>query len=168
MNYQVHKTVAGVIGISEENEIITRVWFGSYTGFDIMEKRETLLLVEAFRQINEYFAGNLTEFCLPLDARGTPFMKIVWNEISKIPYGKTASYTDIALAVNNPKAVRAIGLANNRNPIPIIIPCHRVIGKNGSLTGYAGGLEIKKHLLDLESGTLAVAATEATDTTVAE
>ena len=87
---------------------------------------------------------------MPLEPNGTEFMKQVWTALCGIPYGKTATYGEIAERVGRPKAARAVGLANNRNPIPIIIPCHRVIGANGSLTGYAGGLDMKKRLLDLE------------------
>ncbi|MFD2370321.1 methylated-DNA--[protein]-cysteine S-methyltransferase [Brevibacillus sp. GCM10020057] len=101
-------------------------------------------------QLQEYFAGERREFALPLDLYGTPFQKSVWHALTKIPYGETRSYKDIALAIGAAKAVRAIGGANNRNPIPIVIPCHRVIGSNGALVGYGGGLAIKEHLLALE------------------
>lgn len=90
------------------------------------------------------------KFDLPLDARGTEFQKKVWNELLRIPYGETKSYKDIAVAIGNEKACRAIGMANNKNPIPIIIPCHRVIGSNGKLVGYAGGLNVKEKLLNIE------------------
>jgi methylated-DNA-[protein]-cysteine S-methyltransferase len=101
-------------------------------------------------QLEEYFAGKRTEFDLPIDLYGTPFQKAVWMELTRIPYGETRSYKEIALAIGAAKAVRAIGGANNRNPIPIIIPCHRVIGSNGALVGYGGGLPIKEYLLGLE------------------
>ena len=108
------------------------------------------LLNEAEKQLSQYFSGKRREFSLPLDMRGTPFQIKVWNALLKIPYGQTASYKDIACAVGNSKACRAVGNANNKNPLPILIPCHRVIGSNAALTGYAGGLEVKKFLLDLE------------------
>ena len=104
----------------------------------------------AKRQLEEYFAGKRREFELDLAPAGTPFQLSVLNELLKIPYGETISYRDIANAIGNPKAVRAVGGANGRNPIPIIIPCHRVIGSDGSLTGFGGGLPSKRFLLDLE------------------
>lgn len=102
------------------------------------------------QQLQEYFAGKRTLFDLPITLFGTPFQKSVWTELSRIPYGETRSYKDIALSIGAVKAVRAIGGANNHNPIPIVIPCHRVIGSNGALVGYGGGLSIKEHLLKLE------------------
>ena len=102
------------------------------------------------RQLAEYFAGRRRRFDLPLDLRGTDFQKRCWRELLKIPYGETRSYGDIARAIGNPAAVRAVGLANGKNPIAIIVPCHRVIGSDGSLTGYGGGLENKRRLLELE------------------
>ena len=108
------------------------------------------LLKETIRQLRAYFAGELRAFDLPLDMQGTPFQKRVWKELEKIPYGETRSYMQIAVAVGAPKAVRAVGAANGSNPIPIIVPCHRVIGTSGKLTGYGGGLPLKKRLLELE------------------
>ena len=102
------------------------------------------------RQLEEYFAGRRRRFDLQLDLRGTDFQKRCWRELLKIPYGETRSYADIARAIGNPAAVRAVGLANGQNPIAIIVPCHRVIGSDGSLTGYGGGLETKRKLLELE------------------
>lgn len=104
----------------------------------------------AVTQLSDYFAGKRKRFELKVDLHGTLFQKAVWNELANIPYGETRSYKDIALAIGASKAVRAIGGANNRNPIPIVIPCHRVIGSNGALVGYGGGLSIKEHLLSLE------------------
>jgi methylated-DNA-[protein]-cysteine S-methyltransferase len=102
---------------------------------------------KAIQQLTEYFDGSRRIFDLPFDLVGTDFQKKVWLALSKIPFGKTVSYKQIAENIGNPKAVRAVGLANNRNPIPIIIPCHRVIGANGNLVGYGGGLEMKRRLL---------------------
>ncbi len=150
MNYFFYKTVIGEIGIVEDGSAIVRIVFGSASIAG--EPSESPLLAEAAGQISLYLEGRLKSFSLPLDPRGTPFMRVVWKALLAIPYGGTASYSDIAAAVGNPKACRAVGMANNRNPIPLIIPCHRVIGKNGSLTGYAGGLEIKKRLLSIEAG----------------
>ena len=109
------------------------------------------LLRDAARQIDEYLRGKRREFDLPLAPKGTDFMQTVWDELRKIPYGETRTYAQVAAAIGRPKACRAVGLANNRNPLPIIIPCHRVIGSSGSLTGYRGGLEMKKKLLALEA-----------------
>lgn len=102
-------------------------------------------------QLREYFAGERREFDVPLAGAGTPFQQKVWAALTTIPYGATATYRDIAIAIGSPKAVRAVGLANGRNPISVIVPCHRVVGANGSLTGYGGGLAAKQLLLDLES-----------------
>ncbi len=102
------------------------------------------------QQLAEYFAGERTTFDLPFDQAGTPFQRQVWSALLSIPFGQVASYQDIAHAVNNPKAVRAVGAANGKNPIAIIVPCHRIIGSNGTLTGYAGGLERKQWLLQHE------------------
>lgn len=107
-------------------------------------------LEQVIRQLDEYFAGERREFDVPLAPHGTPFQRRVWDALLNITYGRTASYGDIARAVGQPKAVRAVGLANGRNPIPIVIPCHRIIGSNGTLTGYGGGLPIKQTLLELE------------------
>lgn len=102
------------------------------------------------RQLQEYFRGERRDFDLPLAPRGTPFQQRVWQALREIPYGRSASYAEIARRLGNPNAMRAVGLANGRNPIPVIIPCHRVIGADGSLTGYGGGLPIKRKLLALE------------------
>lgn len=105
---------------------------------------------EAVGQLEQYFAGRRESFSLPLDLYGTTFQKQVWQALTTIPYGERRSYKQMAEAIGSPKAVRAVGGANNRNPIPIIIPCHRVVGADGSLTGYAGGLDLKQLLLGLE------------------
>jgi methylated-DNA-[protein]-cysteine S-methyltransferase len=108
------------------------------------------LLVEAARQLRAYFQGELRQFQLPLDLRGTEFQLRVWRHLLTIPYGETRSYSEIARAIGAPHAVRAVGAANGANPIPIMVPCHRVIGGSGKLVGYGGGLALKKRLLDLE------------------
>lgn len=105
---------------------------------------------EIIRQLDQYFSGHRREFDLKLAPQGTAFQQSVWQALMKIPFGQAVSYSDIAQRIGKPNAVRAVGLANGRNPIPIIIPCHRVIGKNGSLTGYGGGLPTKRQLLALE------------------
>lgn len=108
------------------------------------------LLQEPVRQLRAYFAGELETFDLPLAPAGTKFQRAVWNRLCEIPYGETICYGELARRIGNPKASRAVGLANGSNPIPIVIPCHRVIGSNGKLTGYGGGLAIKEKLLALE------------------
>ena len=109
------------------------------------------LIMETVQELTEYFSGKRMLFDLPLNPAGTVFQKHVWEQLQLIPYGKTRSYGDIAKAVGNPNAARAVGRANNRNPIMIIIPCHRVIGADGALVGYGGGIEVKKFLLELEA-----------------
>lgn len=113
-------------------------------------ERDDEALADVRRQLEEYWRGERQDFAVPLAPRGTTFQKDVWEALLAIPYGKTASYSEIAARVGNPKACRAVGLANGRNPISIIVPCHRVIGADGSLTGYGGGLDRKMVLLDLE------------------
>lgn len=110
----------------------------------------TELLSMATIQLDEYFQGKRTTFSLPFKLTGTPFQLAVWKELQNIPYGQTTSYKEIAQKINKPKAYRAVGMANNKNPLPIIIPCHRVIGSNGKLIGYVGGLKLKNYLLELE------------------
>ncbi|MBK5537029.1 methylated-DNA--[protein]-cysteine S-methyltransferase [Pseudomonas sp. TH05] len=133
-----------------ENEKLNRVRLGP-----LQEIRDEPVLLETERQLNEYFAGNREQFELDLDFAGTPFQCKVWQALLTIPFGETRSYSQIATQVGSPKAVRAVGAANGRNPISIVAPCHRVIGASGSLTGFAGGLEAKQLLLTLEGrGTL--------------
>lgn len=136
----------GLLTVIEENGALTDLYFGG--------ERETPpttpLLQETQRQLDAYFAGTLTVFDLPLAPRGTLFQQAVWQALCTIPYGEIRSYSEIAAAIDRPHACRAVGMANHENPIAIIIPCHRVVGKNGSLTGYAGGLAVKQALLALE------------------
>ena len=146
----------GPIGIVAENDnAVTEVFFTGRgrLNYEYTEE-ETPLLLETAKQLTEYFAGERHDFDLPLAPSGTPFQMAAWQALCTIPYGETRSYRDMAIAVGNPKACRAIGMANNRNPITIIIPCHRVIGADGSLVGYGSGLENKKFLLTLEQGKL--------------
>lgn len=147
------QTSIGKIAIEEDDGFIIRV---SLNAAEPVTKAESSPLIEeAFEQLNHYLSGKRTAFDLPLRPEGTPFMESVWQALQNIPYGSTASYKDIAEAIGSPKAFRAVGLANNRNPIAIFIPCHRVIGKNGTLVGYAGGLSMKEELLKLEGIILA-------------
>lgn len=111
----------------------------------------TPILKKASHQIEDYFTGGLREFALPLELWGTPFQTSVWREVAKIPSGETRTYSDIAIAIDNPNAIRAVGSAQAANPLPIVIPCHRVIGTGGRLSGYAGGIEAKQWLLEHEA-----------------
>ncbi|MBB6673286.1 methylated-DNA--[protein]-cysteine S-methyltransferase [Cohnella nanjingensis] len=128
-----------------------------WPSFAFREDAEDEVLREAVSQLRRYFAGELQAFDLPLDMRGTPFQRKVWQALRDVPYGATAAYRDIAAAVGAPQAVRAVGGANNRNPVPIVVPCHRIIGANGAMVGYGGGLAIKERLLALEDGAPAAA-----------
>ena len=141
-----YDTYAGKIGIAEEAGAITDIVFKTID----CPVEETELIRETKRQLDEYFAGKRKDFDVPTRLNGTEFQKRVWLALRDIPYGKTASYNDIAAAVGCPKGYRAVGMANNRNPISIIYPCHRVVGSDGSLTGYGGGLDVKAKLLELE------------------
>ena len=154
MNYiKSIKTPIGIITIKEKNNKIIELQLNSNLVQPIKENeqiKETPLLIEAEKQLTEYFNKTRTKFDLPLAPQGTDFMKRVWKELIKIPYGETRTYKQIAQKIGNEKASRAVGMANNKNPIPIIIPCHRVIGANNKLVGYALGLDKKEFLLDLE------------------
>ena len=120
--------------------------------FDAGEARTDAspVLEQAERELREYFAGVRKAFSVPISPKGTPFQRRVWDALRGIPYGETVSYGEVARRIGSPRACRAVGMANHRNPIPIVIPCHRVIGADGGMTGYGGGLEIKKILLELE------------------
>lgn len=142
-----YKTKIGYLTISEENDIVVEILFGKFENLT----EENNALKKAINEINEYLDGNRKEFTFPFQISGTEFQQKVYNELLKIPYGQTCSYGDIAKSIGNEKAYRAVGNANNKNKLPIVIPCHRVIGKNKDLTGYAGGLDIKEFLLNLEN-----------------
>ena len=148
--FVVVQSPVGDLTLTEENGALTGLYFGRR--FLEGEEGLTALLERASRQLEEYFAGKRKQFDLPLSLRGTEFQRQVWAALRDIPYGETRSYGQIAQAVGRSKAVRAVGMANHRNPISIIVPCHRVVGADGSLTGYGGGLENKKFLLALERG----------------
>ncbi|HZK01541.1 MAG TPA: methylated-DNA--[protein]-cysteine S-methyltransferase [Anaerovoracaceae bacterium] len=156
-NVYYYETKIGLIGIAEKEDAITDIFFGEDdapkdSGEMIMN--ETELIKTAAGQIDEFLNGTLKDFDLPLCTEGTEFQKSAWEALCTIPYGEVRSYKQMAEQVGNPKACRAIGMANNRNPIAIVIPCHRVIGSNGKLVGYGGGLHIKKQLLELEKRVL--------------
>lgn len=146
----------GIVRIIEEDGFIVSVhtMHEIESMFDDIVYRETEVLLSAKKQLEEYFAGIRKTFDLPLKPKGTPFQLLVWEQLKQIPYGETRSYGEIAKAIGNPKASRAVGGANNKNPIGIIVPCHRVIGANGKLVGYAGGLDMKEKLLMLEKATV--------------
>ena len=137
----------GPITITESDGAITAIVFG---GSPDTYPAPTPIIADTLRQLEEYFDGFRREFDLPLSPIGTAFQKAVWNALLTIPYGKTCSYSDIAMQIGRPKAVRAVAQAIGRNPISIIIPCHRVVGKDGSLTGYQWGIPIKEALLKIE------------------
>ena len=155
MNYMIYHFEIGDMVIGEENEKIVLIEFLK----DIKVKRkiinsskkiETKEIKKAYIELKEYFEGGRKVFDIPIKLNGTDFQKKVWEELLKIPYGETKSYLDIAKSIGNPKACRAVGMANNKNKIIIIVPCHRVIGSNKKLVGYAGGLDVKEKLLNLE------------------
>lgn len=149
INYFCYDTEIGRIKISEKDEKIIGLVFSDYKKEDEIEK-ETELIKKAYTQLEEYLSGKRTEFDIEIEMIGTEFQKKVWKELLNIPYGETRSYKDIAIVIGNEKACRTVGNANNKNPIAIIVPCHRVVGSNGSMTGYAGGLDIKEKLLKIE------------------
>lgn len=138
----------GYLTLFEEDGALCRLAFGQAMGQG--EPAETKLLCGAQQQLLEYFAGKRRCFSLPLRPGGTPFQQKVWQALQEIPWGTTLTYQQLAQRIGQPTACRAVGMANHCNPLPIFIPCHRVIGKNGKLTGYAGGLSVKQFLLNLE------------------
>lgn len=144
------ETILGKVVIVENGMAVVQLCFSERISEDL-RVNETPLLKRAYRELEEYLSGKRKNFDLPLLPQGTDFQKKVWAALQNIPYGKKCSYKDIAIAVGNEKASRAVGGANHHNPIAILIPCHRVIGSNGDLTGYAGGVELKEKLLELES-----------------
>ena len=139
---------AGPILLEGDDRRLTRIGFGAPHA----PAGDAASTAAAAIQLEQYFAGERTEFDLELELDGTPFERRVWEEVRAIPYGETATYAEIARRIGRPGACRAVGRANGRNPVAVIVPCHRVVGSDGSLTGYAGGLEMKRALLDLESG----------------
>ena len=149
MEFYQFETPLGYMALGEEEGAIVRLYLPNAPVPRLMS-RPTPLLEQGRIQLMEYLKGQRKTFDLPLAPQGTPFQQQVWNTLQKIPYGQTRSYKDIALAVNCPKGFRAIGMANSCNPIPIFIPCHRVIASDGTLGGYGGGSELKRALLKIE------------------
>jgi methylated-DNA-[protein]-cysteine S-methyltransferase len=141
----------GKVAVGEENGRLTDLHFEkSFMAPEDFKVAETRLHSQVQLQLNEYFDGKRKKFDLPLAPTGTPFQLKCWDALLQVPYGETRSYGDIARAVGSPRGFRAVGMANNRNPIAIVIPCHRIIGSDGSLVGFGGGLDLKKILLRLE------------------
>lgn len=142
-----YNSIIGDIFISADENSLLSVKFVNH---NFIENKENKIIRQTIKQLDEYFNGKRKKFELPLNPKGTEFQKKVWLQLMNIPYGKTSTYKDIATLIGNTNASRAVGNANNKNPIAIIIPCHRVIGSNNKLTGYAGGLDKKEKLLNLE------------------
>lgn len=147
----------GPLRLSSDGTHLTGVWYETHrhgpedVGAEVDPADAPAVLTEAARQLAEYFAGERSDFDLPVAASGTAFQERVWAALGEIPYGQTWSYGELAEAVGSPGAARAVGLANGRNPVSIVVPCHRVVGANGAITGYGGGVERKQILLDLEA-----------------
>lgn len=145
-----YQSPIGKMTIQASDSGLLGIWFETHTTQpdELGQQNDAHpILAMTIDQLQEYFNGERVTFSVPLAAKGTPFQQKVWQALTTIPFGQTWSYQDLANAIDNPKAVRAVGLANGKNPISVIVPCHRVIGKNGKLTGYAGGIERKKQLL---------------------
>ena len=151
LHYQFTDTPIGRLRLVSNGQALTRVEFEGRHGEDGIEAADPVLNTAA-RQLEEYFSGKRQHFDLPLAAGGTAFQQEVWRALAGIPFGELRSYRDIAERIGNRKAVRAVGAANGRNPLPIVVPCHRVVGSDGRLTGFAGGLGVKQKLLALEAG----------------
>lgn len=147
--YSSFESQIGVLTLVCDENYLLAVHFGSIQP-ENAEKKQTSIIERTEEQLKEYFSGKRKVFDVPLNPQGTDFQKKVWKALTEIPYGETRSYKDIAIRIGNPKACRAVGMANNRNPISILIPCHRVIGAGGALVGYGGGLDIKVRLLEIE------------------
>ena len=148
--YSYETKLGSVTIVEEDGTLLVITTHRAYEG----KRLETSLIKEAYRQLSEYLIGERKSFDLPLNPRGTVFQQQVWKALCDIPYGETRSYKQIAEAIGNPKAVRAVGMANNRNPLLIVVPCHRVIGANGKLVGYGAGIDKKEFLLKLEKSLL--------------
>lgn len=145
--YYNYDTLFGSVIIVTEDEFLIKIIYGNEK---VDEEKETTLIKEIKKQIDEYSIGKREKFDVPIKMVGTDFQIKVWKELIKIKFGECITYQELAKRVKNENYARAVGMANNKNPIPIIIPCHRVIGKNGNLVGYAGGIDIKKQLLEIE------------------
>lgn len=156
----VHKVINSPVGalklVSDDEHLLAVLWPNDNPrrvrfAINTEENKIHSVLIEAEKQLNEYFRQERNSFSIPLRFIGTPFQQAVWNALNQIPFGETRSYKQIATQVDCPKGTQAVGGANGRNPLSIVVPCHRVIGANGTLTGFAGGLEVKTYLLEIES-----------------
>lgn len=158
MFYTIVQSPVGKLQLVGSDRGLTEVnWESKHSsalGLEATEDSHHPLLVEAARQLDQYFAGRRKEFVLELEFRGTDFQKRVWDELLKIPFGETRTYGELAKRLGNANAMRAVGAANGRNPIPIIAPCHRVIGASGDLVGFGGGLQVKEYLINFERGAI--------------
>lgn len=155
MYYDIFPTVCGDILLASEGDALQLLDFQQGSKARRVQgdwKRDAILFRPVREQVLAYLNGELRQFSIAVAPQGTPFQQQVWQALQTIPYGETASYSDIASRIGRPRAVRAVGAANGANPVSLIIPCHRVIGRNGALTGYAGGLAVKQRLLALEAG----------------
>ena len=149
MRYAVMNSPLGPLTIGSTPKGLALIHFGNVVPKDgIVDHSANFVFI---RQLEEYFEGRRTEFDFPLDIQGTPFQMAVWQELQRIPYGSTRTYGEVAQSLGKRSAARAVGMANHDNPVAVVIPCHRVVGSNGSLTGYAGGLHLKQQLLSLEN-----------------
>ena len=145
-------TPIGFLTIREEEKKLTKLFWEANSVQTMKNELHSDFLYEVYTQVNEYLTGRRKQFDVPLKYQGTQFQQSVWQELQKIPYGETRSYQEIAAVIGNEKAVRAVGQANNKNPILLIIPCHRVINKSGDISGFACGVEVKRYMLELEKG----------------
>ena len=146
-----YKTKIGKLTIGSNDNFITHIFFYNDKVPENIRERETAVIKQAINELNEYFEGKRKNFTVPLNPEGTEFQKKVWKALLNMPYGKTCSYKDIAEKICSPKACRAVGSSNGKNPIPIIIPCHRVINASGNIGGYSAGLDIKNKLMNIEN-----------------
>ncbi len=156
LDYCIYKSPVGKLLLAGDIDGLQRIQFECNSQVDENWQANKLRFVGVIQQLDEYFSKEREVFNLKLNPQGTAFQKQVWKRLEKIPFGQTKYYGQIAQEIGSPKASRAIGMANNKNPIPIIIPCHRVIVKNGSLTGFAGGLNVKQKLLNIETKQLSI------------
>jgi methylated-DNA-[protein]-cysteine S-methyltransferase len=152
MYYTCMESPVGPLVLAGDQDGLRRIEFPNRHELKPEWRQDPSQFGDVVRQLEAYFAGELRDFDLPLRMEGTPFQLIVWRELQAIPYGETITYGELARRIDNPKGSRAVGLANGANPIPIVVPCHRVIGSNGKLTGFGGGLDTKEKLLTLERG----------------
>ncbi len=151
LNYLLLDSPIGTLRLWSNGRQLVQIEFGNRKAVpERARQQDDAVLQRCGEQLEEYFAGTRRRFDLPLAPQGTAFQQSVWRALDEIPWGQWRSYADIARAISRPRAVRAVGAANGRNPLPIVVPCHRVVGSDGSLTGYAGGLEMKRYLLELE------------------